>query len=388
MKYLSILIILFSITASTYGQFVRADHKKAAQLKQRPLIVALFDMEEEAGTYCDSIHMAWYNDNIKEIFLQHWTLNDSIIFMRSKRVASILASKSSDYAIFSVGPSREGQQSSGDIFWFPSFTFMLYLSEDGKKFDSRMVDRGLYSEPLVPDMEMTGQLFRGKYIYKLSMADLSISENDIVFILNNFNTSIKNSLLEKRAKGGLYSEPLVPDMEMTGQLFRGKYIYKLSMADLSISEYDIVFILNNFNTSIKNSLSEKKAKGGIYAQKIPKEITARLKNMTLLIPDNLDPDGVDEKKVDKYYKYSFRISSQEEISEAIASNAANTAYLHYLWSDHERMFQGLIINAESHEVLAVFRPGAISIQSEDCSPVGTSYRNRISMNVKRLKSLK
>jgi len=328
MKYLSILIILFSITGSTYGQFVRADHKKAAQLKQRPLIVALFDMEEEAGTYCDSIHMAWYNDHIKEIFLQHWTLNDSIIFMRSKRVASILASKSSDYAIFSVGPSREGQQSSGDIFWFPSFTFMLYLSEDGKKFDSRMVDRGLYSEPLVPDMEMTGQLFRGKYIYKLSLADLSISENDIVFILNNFNTSIKNSLLEKRAKGG------------------------------------------------------------IYAQKIPKEITARLKNMTLLIPDNLDPDGVDKKKVDKYYKYSFRISSQEEISEAIASNAANTAYLHYLWSDHERMFQGLIIDAKSHEVLAVFRPGAISIQSEDCPPVGTSYRNRISMNIKRLKSLK
>ena len=328
MKHISIIIILLSFAGQSYGQFLRADHKKAAQLKHRPLIVALFDMEEEAGTYCDSIHMAWYNDNIRDLFLQHWTLSDSIIFMRSKRVASYIAAKSSDYVIFSAGPSREGQQSSGDIFWFPSFTFMLYLSEDGKKFDSRMVDRGLYSEPLVPDMEMTGQLFRGKYIYKLSMADLSISENDIVFVINNFTISINKALREK------------------------------------------------------------KSKGGIYAPKIPREVTTRLKNMTLLVPDGLDPGGTDEKKVAKYYKHKFRISSQEEISKAILSNKENTAYLHYLWSDHERMFQGLIIDAGTQEVLAVFRPGAISIRSEKCPPTGTSYRSRISMNVKRLRSLK
>lgn len=328
MKYISIIIILLSFAGQSYGQFIRADHKKAAQLKHRPLIVALFDMEEEAGNYCDSVHMAWYNNHIKDIFLQHWTLSDSIIFMKSRRVASFIASKSNEYIIFSVGPSREGQQSSGDIFWFPSFTFMLYLSEDGKKFDSRMVDRGLYSEPLVPDMEMTGQLFRGKYIYKLSMADLSISENDIVFVLNNFTNSINQSLREK------------------------------------------------------------KSKGGIYAPKISKEVTARLKSMTLLVPDNIDPEGGDEKKVAKYYKYPFQISSQEEISRAISSNEENKAYIHYLWSDHERMFQGLIIDAGTNEVLAVFRPGAISIHADKCPPPGTSYRDRISMNVKRLKSLK
>ena len=202
MRNLFILTLLLLIAGQSYAQFLRADHKKAIELKHRPLIVAVFDMEEEAGNYCDSIHMAWYNNHIREIFKKHWTLSDSIIFMRSKRVASILASKSQNYVIFSAGPSREGQQSSGDIFWFPSFTFMLYLSEDGKRFDSKMVDRGLYSEPLVPDMEMTGQLFRGKYIFKLSFAELALSENDLVFTLRQFNARINDALKEKKPKSG------------------------------------------------------------------------------------------------------------------------------------------------------------------------------------------
>ena len=316
------------LAGQSYAQFLRADYKKAIELKHRPLIVALFDMEEEAGTYCDSIHMAWYNYHIREIFRNHWTLSDSIIFMRSKRVASILASKSQDYVIFSAGPSREGQQSSGDIFWFPSFTFMLYLSEDGKRFDSKMVDRGLYSEPLVPDMEMTGQLFRGKYIFKLSFAELALSENDLVFTLLQFNTRINEAL------------------------------------------------------------KEKKPKSGIYAKKIPKEVSAILKGKTLLIPNNLDPEGTDEKIIGKYYNHPFRIATQEEIKEAISAGDKNTAYLHYLWSDHERMFQGVVINAENSEVLQVFKVGAIKFSSKDCPPVGSSYRDHIMMKVKRLKGLK
>ena len=134
MKQSLIFFILLFIASQANTQFVQADYKKAEALKHRPLIVALFDLEEEPKSYCDSLHMAWYNSNIKEIIEEHWTLSDSIILMRSKRVAKFIASKSHDYVIFSVGPSREGQQSSGDVFWYPSFTFMMYLSEDGKKF--------------------------------------------------------------------------------------------------------------------------------------------------------------------------------------------------------------------------------------------------------------
>jgi len=321
------IIILFFITLQSQAQFLHADHKKADALKYRPVLVALFDMEEEAGTYCDSIHMAWYNEKIREIFRQHWSLSDSIIFMKSRRVASIIVSRSRDYVIFSAGPSREGQQSSNDIFWFPSFTFMLYLSEDGRRFNSRMVDRGLYSYPLVPDMEMTGQLFRGKYIFKLSFADLSLSESDLVFALQQFDESILTAL------------------------------------------------------------AEKKPKGGIYAKRIPKEISSRLKSAVLLVPDNLDPEGVTEELVSKYYEHPFRIATQEDIEDAVSSKAENTAYIHYLWSDHQRMFLGMVIDAQSGEVLAVMGPGVALLNKHGCPEPGSSYRSQIRIKIKKLKNL-
>jgi hypothetical protein len=291
MRKLIIISIFLFMTFQSVAQFIRADHKKASLLKSRPLIVALFDAEEEADILCDSLHMVWYNETIRKIFTQYWTLSDSIIFMDSKSVASIIASKSHDYVIFSAGPSREGQQSSGDIFWFPSFTFMLYLSEDGRRFDSKMVDRGLYSSPLVPDMEMTGQLFRGQYILKLSFPGMAISENDLIFTIKTFVSKIEKALIEK------------------------------------------------------------KPKGGIYAKKIPKEISATVKDKILLIPDDLAPEGIDRELAGKYYRHPFRIATQEEIEVAISLHTENTAYLHYLWSDRERMYLGTVIDAHSKELL-------------------------------------
>ncbi|MCK4569178.1 MAG: hypothetical protein KAT76_02750 [Bacteroidales bacterium] len=327
MQKLITITIFLLIALQSHAQFLRADYKKAEELRYRPVIVALFDMEEEAGTYCDSIHMAWYNEKIREIFTQHWTLSDSIVFMKSRRVASIIASKSHDYVIFSAGPSREGQQSSSEVFWFPSFTFMLYLSEDGKRFDSRMVDRSLYSSPLMPDMEMTGQLFRGKYIFKLSFAGLSLSENDLVFALNQFCSKINSAL------------------------------------------------------------PEKKSKGGIYAKKIPKVVSATLKSKTLLIPYDLDPEGIDDNTVAKYYKHPFRIATQEEIENAISSKAENTAYLHYLWSDQQRMFTVAVIDAQSGDLLAVPGPGVARLNKADCQDPGSSYRKLIRIKIKKLKNL-
>ncbi|MCK5699738.1 MAG: hypothetical protein KAI29_01230, partial [Cyclobacteriaceae bacterium] len=93
------------------------------------------------------------------------------------------------------------------------------------------------------------------------------------------------------------------------------------------------------------------------------------------------------KIIGKYYNHPFRIATQEEIKEAISSGDKNIAYLHYLWSDHERMFQGVVINAENSEVLQVFKVGAIKFSSKDCPPVGSSYRDQIMMKVKRLKGL-
>ena len=300
------LILLLFFTLQLDAQFLRADHKKAEQLRFRPLIVALFDMETEAGNQCDSIHMAWYNEHIRTAIKEYWDFSDSIIFMKSPRVASIIASKSHEYVILSAGPSQEGQQSSSEVFWFPSFTFMLYLSEDGKKFDTRMVDRSLYSTPLVPDQEMTGQLFRGRYIFKLSFADLKLSDNDLVFAIRQFTSKIEDAMVYKDSKGG------------------------------------------------------------IYAKKIPKKTSATLKTKTLLIPDNLDPEGVSIDIIKKYYKHPFRIASNEQIDQAIADNAENTAYLHYLWSDKERMFLCNVIDIRSGEVIAVLGPGAARLTKGDC----------------------
>jgi hypothetical protein len=328
MQKIILIIIFISVAFQSYAQFINADYNKAEEIMQRPVIVSLFDMEEEAGNYCDSTQMAWYNENIRKLFPQYWTLSDSIIFMRSQRVSSIIAAKENDYVIFSAGPSREGQQSSSEVFWFPSFTFMIYLSEDGKQFGRKFVDRSLYSRPMTPDDEMTGQLFRGKYIYKLSFADLALAESDLIFAITQTEAAIITSL------------------------------------------------------------AQRKANGGIYAKRVPKYISYMLKEKTLLIPNDLDADiDIDQKVIAKYYKHPFRIASQEEIDEAIASKAENTAYLHYLWSDHDRMFVGMLIDAQSGMVLAALGPGIAKLNKADCLGTGISYRILLRMKVNKLKSL-
>lgn len=323
-----LIFIIFAFAASlSFGQFLHADHKKAAELKHRPLIVSLFSLEEEAISHCDSIHMEFYNMKIRELVSQYWTLSDSIIFMRSKKVESIISSKSTDYVILSAGSSKEGQQSSNDIFWYPSFTFMLFLSEDGMRFDGSIIDRGHYSTPYLTDLEMTGQLFRGKYIYKMSFYDMALSENDLRFCLDQFTKSISDAIAKKYPKGG------------------------------------------------------------IYAKKPDKKAAAALKDKTLLVPDNIGTEEVNNKLVSRYYDHSFQICSEAEISRAIAESDTAKAYIHYLWSDHLRMYQAFIIDTETKEVITSFRPGQVDINTQDCLPAGTSYRNRIRLNLKHLKRL-
>ncbi len=327
MKY---LLVLFLITLSFPGraQFLRADYKKAAELKHRPLAVVLPDPKTEASNACDSLHMAWYNDHIADAFEKQWSLSDSIVFISSRKAASIIGSKSHEYVFFTAGPAREGQQSSGDVFWYPSFTFMLFLSEDGNKIDAGFVDRGLYSEPLVPDMEQSGQLHRGKYIFKLSLAGMPVSENDLAFVLEQFNRNIREAA------------------------------------------------------------TEKKNKGGIYASRIPATTTARLKKDTLLVPADLDPEGVDEKTIVTHCGSAVKLASHKEIESAISTRSPHKAYIHYLWSDHERTFVGIVVETETLEVIAAFKPGQLKLEKSDCPPAGTSYRTLARANIKSLRSLR
>ena len=99
MKY---LLVLFLITLSFPGraQFLRADYKKAAELKHRPLAVVLPDPETEASNACDSLHMTWYNDHIADAFEKQWSLSDSIVFISSRKAASIIGSKSHEFDRF------------------------------------------------------------------------------------------------------------------------------------------------------------------------------------------------------------------------------------------------------------------------------------------------
>lgn len=326
MKYIMIILMAL-LTLPARSQFLRADFKKAMELKQRPLVVVLFDPETEASTQCDSMHMAWYNEHIAVAFEKHWTLNDSIIFMESRKAASIIDSKSHEYVIFTAGPSREGQQSSGDVFWYPSFTFMVFLSEDGNRMNGEYVDRGFYNERLVPDTEVTGQLNRGRYIFKLSLPEMMISENDLAFVLQQFDISI------------------------------GK------------------------------ALEEKKAKGGIYASPVPRSLSARLKNDTLLIPETFDPEASDQKIISSYYNHPFKIASEKQIEDAQSGAARNQAFIHYLWSDHERMFLGFVVETETLDVITAFKPGQVKLEKAACLPAGKSYRTLIRAKARYLKRL-
>ncbi len=321
-RYLIILILLIS-TVQSQAQFLRADYKKAELIYHRPLAVALLDLED-ARDECDSLRVMWFNETIREVMPGYWTLNDSVIFMEKRLLTSIIGSKSPEYAVFSAKPSQEGQQSSNDIFWSRSYTFMLFLSEDGRRLDPDLVDR---NSPIIPDTDNGGQLLRGRYIFKLSFADHGLSTEDLIFAIGQIDDKV-NLALEKR-----YS------------------------------------------------------KKGVYAQKIPKGISASLQNITLLIPNDLDPEGIDEKIVSRYYEHPFRIASQDEITAAIKNKEENTAYIHYMWSDQERMFLGSVIGTQNGSLLAVLKPGSVKVEKADCLPSGISYRTILRMKAKKLKGL-
>jgi hypothetical protein len=159
------------------------------------------------------------------------------------------------------------------------------------------------------------------------------------------------------------------------------------MYEKYLSEEDLIFVVTQFNRQINEALNQQKTRGGIYAKKISDETTDKLKTKTLLIPNNLDPDIKDETEMSMYYGYPFQLASQEEINSIISEGKAGYAYIHYLWSDHQRMFQAGVIDAATKELLAVFKPGNIEIHSEKCPAAGTSYRSKISFRAKRLKAI-
>lgn len=316
-----ILFLVFSI--QSHAQFLRADFKKAELIYHRPVAVALLDLED-ARDECDSLRVMWFNETIREVMPRYWTLNDSVIFMEKRLLTSIIGSKSPEYAVFSAKPSQEGQQSSNDIFWSRSFTFMLFLSEDGRRLDPNLVDR---------------------------------------------------------------NSPIIPDTDNGGQLLRGRYIFKLSFTDHGLSEEDLIFAIEQFNDKVTLALERRYSKKGVYAQKIPKGISASLQNMTLLIPDDLDPEGIDENIVSKYYEHPFRIASQDEITTAIRDKEENAAYIHYIWSDQERMFLGSVIGTQNGALLAVLKAGSVKVEKADCLPSGISYRTILRMKAKKLRGL-
>jgi len=322
-KRILLIATFILIALQSFSQFIRADYKKAELIYHRPVVVPIFDLAD-AKNACDSTHMIWFNETMQELMPRYWELNDSVIFMEKRMLASIIGSRSPEYAVFSARVSREGQQSSNDIYWYDSFTFMLFLSEDGKRLDPDMVDR---------------------------------------------------------------NSPIIPDTENGGQLLRGRYIFKLSFANMYLSKSDILFAIRQFNDRVKLALEKRYPKRGLFAQRIPREITATLKTKTLLIPDDLDPAGTDIKTIEKYYKHPFALVSQEEIEAARSSAAENTAFLHYLWSDNERMFLGAVLDAQTGELLAVLKPNAIKLAHSDCLSVNASNRTLIRMKAKRLKGL-
>ncbi len=322
MPRILIIAILVLFSSLSQAQFIRADYKKAEAIYHRPLAVALFD-PGQAENSCDSALMSWYNRVVREVLPSLWQLNDSVIFMESRKINSVIASRDNDYAAFSAAMSFEGQQSAGDIFWFRSFTLMLFLAEDGKKLEPEMVNR---SSPLVTDMETGGQLLRGRYIFKISFARQELSANDLAFAIRQFNSRV-NLALEKRYP-----------------------------------------------------------KKGIYADKIPKALTASIKKKTLLIPPDLD-DDLDRESISAVYRYPFRIASHEEIETAIASGTEGIAYLHYLWSDRDHMFLGAVIDCQSGEVLAFLKPGAARLADRECLPAGTSYRTLLRMKAGKFRGL-
>jgi hypothetical protein len=154
-----------------------------------------------------------------------------------------------------------------------------------------------------------------------------------------------------------------------------------------ISENDLIFVITQFGNQISEARKVQKTRGGIYARRLADDVKEKLKTKTLLIPVGMDPEVESEQDITRYYSFPFRLASQEDIKRIIAEENTDYAYLHYLWSDHQRMFQAFVIDAATKEVLSVFKAGSIEIDLENCLSVGTSYREKFTFNAKRLKAI-
>ena len=81
------------------------------------------------------------------------------------------------------------------------------------------------------------------------------------------------------------NSPIIPDTDNTGHLLRGRYVFKLSMADFHLSVADIRFVIGQFNKKVQLALDKRYAKKGLYGENVPKELTSSLRSKILLLPE-------------------------------------------------------------------------------------------------------
>ncbi len=124
-----------------------------------------------------------------------------------------------------------------------------------------------------------------------------------------------------------------------------KFVFKVSFPSCVVSEAEVVFVCQHFNTYLAKPQDNNQKK-----TVIDKEKTKSIEKLTLLIPDN--STELDMAAVKKAYKYPVELVSASEIATKILTQALGFAYLNILWSDKRFAWESAIISCQNGEVLA------------------------------------
>lgn len=153
-------------------------------------------------------------------------------------------------------------------------------------------------------------------------------------------------------------------------------VYTTPLPDIFPTKASLVFGIVNIKSYFDYRIRKKKNGEKINGQKIMddqvKENAPKLKNMTLLIRKDLLNKDLPESDISKYYQFKNKVSSKEDIDNAIITQADQTAYIIILpfvvstSRNNSIIYVHYIYDAKTNEMMAYVMPSMASM-------IGASY---------------
>lgn len=144
MKSFFFLIALLYVNLSLQAQFSFAKAEDYADIKSRPLIVELLEVDEKLmanwekkknkekkpekkAAYQDridkySVFVSDYNQLIKEAVENHWSNNPSVVYKTTSEVKELMKGKSKEYTVLWYSETNSKRQDEFGFTYFPDFT--------------------------------------------------------------------------------------------------------------------------------------------------------------------------------------------------------------------------------------------------------------------------